>query len=206
MPLTCKSALSGLAALALALGASVTATPAAAQDPFVGEIRPFGYNFCPRGWASAAGQLLPISQNDALFSLYGTIYGGDGRTTFALPDLRGRSNIHNGTGPGLSRVQIGERGGQETVTLILPELPSHNHTVFGGSGAADTTVPTSALPSAVSSSTGGRVSAYNDSGPNTTMSTTSVGQAGGSMAHENMSPFIAITWCVALVGVYPSRN
>ena len=116
----------------VALSTLSAGTQAQAFEPFLGEVRTFGFNFCPRGWAAADGQLLPISQYSALFALFGTIYGGDGRTTFALPDLRGRFVMHQGTGPGLSPRTIGEKRGVETVTLTTPQIPSHAHDVLVG--------------------------------------------------------------------------
>lgn len=168
-------------------------------QPFIGEIRMFGGNFAPSGWAFCAGQLLAVSGNEALFSLLGTIYGGDGRTTFALPDLRGRTPIHAGTGPGLTQRRIGERGGAETATLTTPQLPAHDH---GGaiavndsansSSPAGNTLANSSTPAYVS---GGAVG----------MDATAVGDAGGALSHPNMMPFQAVHFIIALFGIFPSR-
>jgi microcystin-dependent protein len=158
-----------------------------AQDPFIGEIRLFGYTYCPRGWIEADGQLLPISQNEALFSLYGTTYGGDGRTNFALPDLRGRAPIHVGQGPGLSSYPLGQSGGAETVTLSVEQMPAHEHTFTELTNANGTT------PGLAVRSGGGEQA-------------TATSQTGGSQAHENRSPYQVMRYCIALAGIYPSRN
>ena len=160
----------------------------------------FAGNFAPRGWSFCDGQLLAVSQNDALFSLLGTIYGGDGRTTFGLPDLRGRTPIHYGSGPGLTPRQIGNSGGSERVTLTPNQLPSHNH---GGAVGAD--------DSANSTSPGGNTlantssPAYVPGGPQA-MSSTAVTASGGGQQHDNMMPFQAVHFIIALFGIYPSRN
>lgn len=168
-------------------------------EPFTGEIRMFAGNFAPRGFALCDGQLLAVSQNDALFSLFGTIYGGDGRTTFGLPDLRGRLPIHLGTGPGLSPRQIGSRGGSETQGLTASELPSHSHPQQATTEDANTTNPSGALPAKAASSTytspaGGQV--------NMQLS----GAAGGGQSHVNVQPFLCVNFIVALYGIYPSRQ
>ena len=170
------------------------------SEPFIGEIRMFAGNFAPRNWAFCDGQLLAISQNDALFSLLGTIYGGDGRTTFGLPDLRSRTPIHAGTGPGLSPRRIGERGGVETVTLTTAQLPAHGH---GGAVAVDD-VANSSSPAGntlADSSTPVYVPGGADG-----MNATSVSAAGGGQAHPNMMPFQAIHFIISLFGIFPSRN
>lgn len=162
-------------------------------EPFVGELRLMGFNFAPTGWAQCNGQLLPINQNQALFSLLGTYYGGDGQTTFALPDLRGRLPMHAGQGPGLSDRTQGETGGSEAVTLTTTQLPAHAHTA----GVADverTTNRPTGIPA--------RGGAYAADATATVPS----GAAGGSQPHENMPPFLVLNWCIALQGVYPSRN
>jgi microcystin-dependent protein len=179
--------------------------PLLAQDPFIGEIRMFAGNFAPRGWALCDGQILPISGNDALFSLLGTTYGGDGRTTFALPDLRGRAPIHAGTGPGLSHRILGQKGGEETVPLTINHLPSHTHTAQLN---ADSTVATSDKPqSALPARNAGSTPQYGTT-PNTTLngSSISINSAGGNLAHQNMQPYITINYIIALQGIYPSRN
>lgn len=171
------------------------------SEPFVGEIRMFAGNFAPRGWAFCDGQLLAVSQNDALFSLLGTIYGGDGRTTFGLPDMRGRIPIHAGSGPGLSPRTLGAKGGAETVTLTNNQLPSHTHNWRAFSGDAQNRTPVdnaSAKPTP---------DIYRETADNLqTMKTTMVGQTGGSQAHTNVMPFLCIHFIIALFGIYPSRH
>lgn len=188
-----------------------------AQEPFVGEIIMVGYTFCPRGYTEAAGQLLAISSNNALFSLYGTTYGGDGRTTFALPDLRGRAPIGQGNGAGLSDYRLGQRGGVETVTLTQNELPSHTHsattnvtvTLKADPNSGDSDDPTGAVPAKERRSdiySGDTPSVDMSSDAATANATTTVGNAGGNLAHENRMPYLTMRYCVALVGIYPSRN
>ena len=170
------------------------------SEPFVGEIRMFAGNFAPRGWAFCDGQLLAVSQNDALFSLFGTVYGGDGRTTFGLPDLRGRIPIHAGQGPGLSSRRLGSKGGSERVTLTVNQLPSHRHPLQASTQAA-----TDALPA-------GKVTAQTDSplygadSPFGNMASGAITNTGGSQAHTNLMPFLCVNFIVALVGIYPSRH
>ena len=197
-------------AATVALATAFVPAPAQAQgagDQFLGQLLLTGYNFCPRGWTPADGQLLAISTNTALFSLYGTTYGGDGRTTFALPDLRGRVPIHTGTGPGLSNHPLGQRSGQETHTLTTLEMPSHNHTaVLLGEAqvAAD-----SANPRGNTLARGATIYADNAApDPNDALHSGSVvvGNNGGNQAHNNMQPYLTLQWCVALTGIFPSRN
>jgi microcystin-dependent protein len=187
------------------------------SEPFVGQIQPFGFNFAPRGWAMCDGQLLPISSNSALFSLLGTTYGGDGRTTFALPDLRGRVPMHMGNGPGLSTRKIGEKSGAENVTLTTMQMPAHDHsgsgnvtgTVQANSGAGDTDNPAGNTLATLS-----RTNQYSTAGPNAAMhsdTVTGTGNfttttAGGSQSHNNMQPYLVINYCIALVGLFPSRD
>ena len=170
------------------------------SEPFVGEIRMFAGNFAPRGWAFCDGQLLSVSQNDALFSLFGTIYGGDGRTTFGLPDLRGRVPVHAGSGPGLSDRRLGTKSGAEKVTLTVNQLPAHSHTMQASSAAATADEPTSNV---LASSAG--TSYYTAGAPSAAMGGT-VGNSGGSQSHSNLMPFLCIHFIVALVGIYPSRH
>lgn len=186
------------------------------MDPFLGQITIFAGNFAPLGWALCNGQLLAISQNNALFSIIGTTYGGDGRTTFALPDLRGRAPIHAGTGPGLSTRQLGSRSGQETHTLNTLEMPSHNHIANSSSkfhaqsapGDDDTISPGVTLASG--SNSGSEV--FSSSAPNTEMNTNSVTTTtttlnqGGNQAHNNMQPYLTINYIIALQGLFPQRN
>ena len=171
------------------------------SEPFVGEIRMFAGNFAPQGWAYCDGQLLAVSSNDALFSLLGTIYGGDGRTTFGLPDLRGRIPIHAGTGPGLSPRRLGDKAGDETETLTVPELPSHTHAWRGHSGAAEGQTPISASVAAPSSNLFDSQT-YNLG----VLRASLVGATGGSQAHANLMPALCVHFIIALFGVYPSRT
>ncbi|MEM9305329.1 MAG: tail fiber protein [Pseudomonadota bacterium] len=171
------------------------------SEPFVGEIRMFAGNFAPRGWAFCDGQLLAVSQNDALFSLLGTIYGGDGRTTFGLPDVRGRLPIHAGSGPGLSPRRLGAKGGAENVTLTVNQLPSHSHQAR----ATDDTNPSVDPQGMV---TGHPVKNIYRNPPDLSLpmasdATTSVG---GSRSHTNLMPFLCINFIIALFGIYPTRQ
>lgn len=172
------------------------------SEPFVGEIRMFAGNFAPRGWAFCDGQLLAVSQNDALFSLFGTTYGGDGRTTFGLPDMRGRLPIHAGQGPGLSQRRLGSRGGAEKETLTQNELPSHSHTVNAVSTPATETSP--GANETLAQSVG--YDAYVPNQSVATMSSQNVSSVGGSRSHQNEMPFLCVNFIVALFGIYPSRH
>ncbi len=175
------------------------------MDPFVAEIRILPFNFAPKGWAQCNGQLLPISQNTALFSLLGTFYGGDGKSTFALPDLQGRAALHQGQGPGLSERFLGEQGGSETITLLVTEMPVHTHIanakvaggqpspaglVWGTSSAAKVAAffyaPAAAAP--------------------VNMNPTALSITGGSQPHNNMPPYLTLNYCIALQGVFPPRS
>jgi microcystin-dependent protein len=171
-------------------------------DPFVGEIIMFAGNFAPRGWAFCDGQLLAVSQNDALFSLLGTIYGGDGRTTFGLPDLRGRLPIHAGTGPGLSPRQLGAKDGREQETLVVNQLASHTHPINGASNAAGDVSPLGGVPAT------GTGADYFSSDPNSLkpMAADAISNTGGSREHSNLMPSLCVHFIIALVGVYPSRS
>jgi microcystin-dependent protein len=170
------------------------------SEPFLGEIRMFAGNFAPRGWAFCDGQLLAVSQNDALFSLYGTIYGGDGRTTFGLPDLRGRIPIHAGQGPGLSPRSLGAKSGSETVIPTTDQLPAHSHVQQATNDSAETHDPAGALYAKTASET-----LYRTDGVVTSMGGQSVGDTGGNQPHENVMPFVCVHFIVALFGIYPSR-
>ena len=174
-------------------------------DPFVAEIRIFPFNFAPKGWAFCDGQLLPLSQNTALFSLLGTTYGGDGKSTFALPDLQGRAPMHPGQGQGLSDHFLGEESGSETVTLLQSEIPAHNHFV----GRASDQPATSATPVANVWALGGSVRAqvnlYNPGPPTAAMKSDVIQPAGGSLPHNNMQPYLTLNFCIALQGVFPAR-
>lgn len=171
-------------------------------DPFVAEIRIFPFNFAPRGWAFCDGQLLPLSQNTALFSLLGTTYGGNGMSNFALPDLQGRAPMHPGLGPGLSLHDLGETGGSDTVTLIQSEIPSHSHTLRAGViDPADTNVP--GPNASITLSTGGTL--FQPAG-NATMAFETLAPAGGSLPHNNMQPYLTFYFNIALQGVFPPRG
>ncbi len=174
------------------------------SEPFVGEIRMFAGNFAPRGWAFCDGQLLPVSQNTALFSLIGTTYGGDGRTTTALPNMQGRAPMHPGRGPGLTSRRLGEKVGAETVTLSEAQIPSHTHTARADSSSAAAGAPTNTSALA---RTGGGLDAYRtDTTVNVDMASATLSTTGGSQAHTNLQPFLAISFIIALVGLYPSRG
>jgi microcystin-dependent protein len=173
-------------------------------DPFVAEIRIFPFNFAPRGWAWCDGQLLPLSQNTALFSLLGTTYGGNGKSNFSLPDMQGRAPMHPDQGPGLSLHFLGETGGSDTVTLLESEIPNHTHTLR--SSVEDATQGTLANGVTLSTSTGG--SLYNST-TNTnlvTMSPQALSPAGGGLPHNNMQPYLTFYFCIALQGVFPPRS
>lgn len=172
-------------------------------EPLLGEIRMFASNFAPRGWALCQGQLLPVAQNQGLFSLLGTTYGGDGRTTFALPDLRGRIPIHQGTGPGLTPRLLGSRTGTQTVVLTTDQLASHTHDLMANTAAANVSSPQGRVLAA-----GGPVvgNVYADAAPDTDMASTAITDTGGSYAHTNMMPSLCVSFIIALVGTYPSRN
>lgn len=172
-------------------------------DPFVAEIRAFPFNFAPKGWAFCDGQVLPISQNTALFSLLGTTYGGDGKSTFALPDLQGRAPMHWGQGPGLSLRDLGEAGGYETVSLLESEIPAHAHTLRASSDVASLRGPGS----------GGRVLAqtpddqlYGSPGALVWAAGEALTPTGGDQPHNNMQPYLTVSFCIALQGVFPPRG
>jgi microcystin-dependent protein len=170
-------------------------------DPFVAEIRIFPFNFAPRGWAWCDGQLLPLSQNTALFSLLGTTYGGNGKSNFALPDLQGRAPMHPGQGPGLSLHDLGETGGSETVTLLESEIPNHNHPVNASNEAAESNSP------AGNSIANADNAIFSTNGiQNTHLSPSTLAPAGGSSPHNNMMPFLTFYFCIALQGVFPPRS
>lgn len=171
------------------------------SEPFVGEIRMFAGNFAPRGWAFCDGQLMAVSQNDALFSLLGTIYGGDGRTTFGLPDLRGRLPIHAGAGPGLSPHNLGAKSGSESETLTVNQLSSHSHGYQGTTSAGGQSSPAGTV---VASRAGDPL--YVEDSTSVNMSTDAISATGGSQAHTNLMPFLCVHFIIALVGIYPSRH
>jgi len=170
-------------------------------DPFVAEIRIFPFNFPPKGWAFCNGQLMPISQNTAVFSLLGTTYGGDGKSTFALPNLEGRAPMHPGQGPGLSLHDLGESGGSETVTLLESEIPAHTHTLRGNNTQGDSPIPTGNTLARYS----GNVYQQNVSSNLTAMAPQSLAPAGGGLPHNNMQPYLTLSFCIALQGIFPAR-
>jgi microcystin-dependent protein len=170
-------------------------------DPFVAEIRIFPFNFAPKGWAWCNGQLLPISQNTALFSLLGTTYGGDGKSTFALPDLQGNVPLHPGQGPGLSLYDLGQMGGSETVTLLQSEIPAHAHTLRCATDPADVQVPSPAR-SMTRSAPG---FAYKAGSPTVQLAPEGLAPAGGDLPHNNMMPYLTFYFNIALQGVFPPR-
>jgi microcystin-dependent protein len=168
------------------------------SEPFVAEIRIFPYTFAPKGWAFCNGQLLPLSQNTALFSLLGTFYGGDGKSTFALPNLQGSAPMHAAQGPGLSQRFLGESGGSETVTLLTSEMPFHNHIYSQSVRAADNLNP-------VGLGIGTGTAVYLAATPNTPMNPVALTPAGSSFPHNNMQPYLTLQFCIALQGVFPAR-
>jgi microcystin-dependent protein len=172
------------------------------SDPFIGEIKMFAGTFAPRSYALCDGQLLAISQNDALFSLLGTTYGGDGRTTFGLPDMRGRIPVHQGTGPGLSPRPIGQKSGAETVTLNSNQMPNHGHGIMKGSTDTATAKPAGGNVFAATVSS----DIYRDDEINVPLAADAVSQKGSSQSHSNLMPFLCVNFIIALFGVYPSRN
>jgi microcystin-dependent protein len=167
-------------------------------EPYIGEIRMFGGNYAPVGWALCNGQLLPISEYDALFTLIGTTYGGDGTETFALPDLRGRIPVHEGAG-----YVLGEVGGAEQITLSVSQVPPHNHPLLGSTDNATTTSPTGNVPGTSAEVT---VFPYGTDNPPTTLATQSITAVGGSQPHDNFQPYLCVNFIVSLFGVYPTQN
>jgi len=175
-------------------------------DPFIAEMRIVGFTFPPKGWATCDGQIIPIAQNVALFSLLGTVYGGDGRTTFALPDLRGRLPVHKGTGPGLSHYDQGQLGGEETHTLTLAELPAHDH---GGapkaSGAVGiSTSPQSGIPARANANA--RYANLYSNANGDTLNATALAPTGTAGPHSNLMPFLSVNFIIALQGIFPPRG
>lgn len=170
--------------------------------PFIGEVRMFAGNFPPAGWAFCDGAQYPINEFDALFALIGTTYGGDGQNTFAVPDLRGRVPVHQGNGSGLSPKVIGQSGGTETVTLTAAQMPAHNHALRGSTAAATGSAPGGAVLAAT-----GSVNSYSSSAaPTQAMAAGALAVQGGGQPHENMAPFLAVSYIIALFGIFPSQN
>lgn len=172
------------------------------SEPFLGQLLLVPYNFAPRGWAFCNGQILPIAQNTALFSLLGTTYGGNGQTTFALPDLRGRCALSAGQGPGLSSYDLGQVSGQETVTLTVNTMPAHNHAPLTIQASAGTKL--NAVPA--NNNLGGAMIYTNAALDSTLTPGGSTGNTGGSQPHNNMQPYLVLNYCIALEGIFPSRN
>jgi microcystin-dependent protein len=171
-------------------------------DPFLGEIALVPYNFPPKGWAFCQGQILSISQNTALFALLGTTFGGNGTTTFALPDLRGRSPISSGQGPGLNNFVLGQIGGVETVTLSSTEIPAHSHALNASSSNGTSDTPTNGVPAKNASG----VPSFAAGPGNATMAATAIGSVGGGQPHENRVPYLTLNYIIALVGIFPTQN
>lgn len=172
------------------------------SDPFVAEIRIFAGNFAPTGWATCDGQIMPISQNTALFSLLGTTYGGDGKSTFALPNLMGSAPMHPGQGPGLSEYDLGQTSGTEAVTLLTSEVAAHNHAVMANINPGQLNTPSPVRSLARSS--GGF--AWKAGGGNGNMALTTLSLAGGGLPHNNMQPYLTLLFIIALQGVFPPRG
>ena len=173
----------------------------AQSEPFIGQMAWVPYNFAPRGWAFCDGQVLPISENTALFSLLGTTFGGDGRTTFALPDVRGRVMLHAGNGPGLSPYTLGQRGGAQSVTLDASQMPVHIHALNATEATADSTTPGGNRIAAKQ-----RTQLYSADTTNSVMDPGSIGASGLGQGHENRPPYLTLNCIIALQGIFPSRN
>jgi len=171
------------------------------MDPFVAEIRIFPFNFAPKGWAFCDGQLLPLSQNTALFSLLGTTYGGDGKSTFALPDLQGDAAMHPGQGPGLSLHDLGEQGGTQFVTLLESEIPVHAHNMMCSIDNANLAIPNPARTLAMATA-----NAYAPAPGDKLLAPQALAPAGASLPHNNMMPYLTLNYCIALQGVFPPRG
>ncbi len=171
-----------------------------AQTRYLGSVALVSFDYAPKGWALCNGQLLPINQNQALFALLGTFYGGDGISTFALPDLQGRMPVGAGQGEGLSSYSVGQTGGEETHTLLLSEMPAHTHTAIGSGSPANTGSVAGtywATP---------RLLLYSSAAPSVTMNSVAIGSTGGTQPHDNQKPYLTITYIIALQGIFPSRN
>lgn len=173
------------------------------MDPFIGQIIMFGGNFAPRGWAFCNGQLLSIAQNTALFSILGTTYGGNGQTTFGLPNLQGRVPVHPGTGAGLPPVSLGQMAGSPTHTLTINEMPTHNHSFHGELAAADKQTPQGNM---LALTPGTPIYAAPIPADDRTMAPSSIGATGGNQAFDLHSPYLAVNFIIALEGIFPSRN
>lgn len=170
-------------------------------QPYVGEVRLFAGNFAPAGWMFCDGQLLPISENETLFQLIGTTYGGDGESTFALPDLRGRVPVHQGAGPGLQSYVLAESGGAEQVTLTPAQIPAHTHALRGNTAVGTGSAPGNAVLAAT-----GTVNSYGSGTPDQAMTAGALSAVGGSQPHSNMAPFLAVNYIISLFGIFPSPS
>lgn len=175
------------------------------SDPFVAEIRIVGFNFPPKGWALCNGQLIPISQNTALFSLLGTTYGGDGKSTFALPDLQGRAPLHPGQGPGLSDRVLGEQGGSQAVSLLSSEVPAHTHAAGASSQPGGSNSPQAGIW-AKTEALGAEQAHYAPAAPTEPMSGDAISPSGGGQPHNNMPPYLVLNFCIAMQGIFPPRS
>jgi microcystin-dependent protein len=196
--------------ITLMIAITCATTGLLAQDQFVGEIRIFPINFAPKGWMPCNGQLLPISQNTALFSILGTTYGGNGQTNFALPNLQGRVALNPGQGPGLSDRDLGEQGGNPTVTLLSSEMPAHNHPLFFTDAQATTNAPAADVMPAFNASLNfpgitKPVNTYAETSPNAVFAPQTLSIAGGSQPHNNMQPYLVLNYYIAVQGNYPPR-
>lgn len=173
------------------------------SDPYIGEIRMFAGNYAPQGWALCDGTLMSISQNDALFALIGTTYGGDGQNTFALPDMRGRLPLHQGTGPGLTARVMGQAFGSEEVTLLQTQMPSHSHPVMASAADATASIPTNAMPAG---QPGDTLYLSNPTAAAASMSSRMLQATGGSLPHDNTMPFLCVSFIISLFGIFPQQN
>ena len=171
------------------------------STPYVGEIRMFAGSFAPAGWALCQGQLLAISENDVLFQLIGTTYGGDGQSTFAVPDLQGRAPVHQGQGPGLQNYTIGEKAGVESVTVTQQQLPNHTHAIVVSADAADQITGKDGVPAAPP-----QLAMYFTAPPDSALHSKTMTSAGGSQPHENMPPFLCINFIISLYGIFPTQT
>jgi len=175
------------------------------SEPYLASIAMFAGNFAPRGWALCNGQLLSIAQNTALFSLLGTTFGGDGVTTFALPDLRSRAAVGTGQGPGLSNISLGESAGTENVSLTVSNMPAHNHTLGCDNGGSSALTPSGNIPG-VSDNRNAEVTIYSANAPSAVMNAATIGNSGGSQPFGIRNPYLGVNFIIALEGIYPSRN
>lgn len=175
------------------------------SEPYIGEIRMFAGNFAPKGWAFCNGQLLSIAQNTALFSILGTTYGGNGQTTFGLPNLQGRVPMHWGTGAGLTPRTLGETSGSENITLLSNQMPAHTHQFAASSNQGDQFSPQGNVPAVLVNTSGQPENLYS-AAPNTTMAAQSITLAGGSQPHDNMQPYQCVSFIIALEGIFPARS